>query len=412
MLWAQPLHAQDGGSYVVAPGDTLGAIAARFGVSLDALVAVNGITDPNQITAGQQLIIPTTSGEMPLSAIETGLVHALPGDTIATVAARYDQEVSLITSLNRITETMRLFPGQPVKLPKSALPPEPLRFGLVTAITAPDLVQQGRTGRVYVTTRDPIPLVGAWLDQPLVFTPLTADGRQQFAFLPTPPLQEPGVYDLTVAYTTRRGVTITRQWPVTVADGGYGSQEIVIPEDKAAVMTPAVIQAERDLVVGIWSQVNPLLYWQDVFLRPIADQFATTSPFGTRRAYSVSDIGTFHAGQDFGAPVGAIVTAPAAGMVVVAEPLTVRGNAVIIDHGRGVFTGYWHLSEFKVEAGQVVNPGDVIGLVGNTGLSTGAHLHWELRVSGIAVDPMQFLAEPPFVTPEQAAAPTITIGQP
>jgi murein DD-endopeptidase MepM/ murein hydrolase activator NlpD len=82
--------------------------------------------------------------------------------------------------------------------------------------------------------------------------------------------------------------------------------------------------------------------------------------------------------------------------VTLAEPLSVRGNAVIIDHGRGIFTGYWHLSELDVTVGQSLNTGDVIGLVGNTGLSTGAHLHWEMRVHGIAVDPMQFLSEAAF----------------
>jgi murein DD-endopeptidase MepM/ murein hydrolase activator NlpD len=69
---------------------------------------------------------------------------------------------------------------------------------------------------------------------------------------------------------------------------------------------------------------------------------------------------------------------------------------VIIDHGRGLFTGYWHLSEMVVEVGQQVDTGDLLGLVGNTGLSTGAHLHWELRIYGIAVDPMQFIDEPLF----------------
>jgi murein DD-endopeptidase MepM/ murein hydrolase activator NlpD len=83
-------------------------------------------------------------------------------------------------------------------------------------------------------------------------------------------------------------------------------------------------------------------------------------------------------------------------VVVLAEPMAVRGNAVIIDHGGGVFTGYWHMSEMKVAAGMEVATGDVLGLVGNTGLSTGAHLHWELRIDGVAVDPMQFLDEPPF----------------
>ena len=135
---------------------------------------------------------------------------------------------------------------------------------------------------------------------------------------------------------------------IAVEDGGYESQQIVVSDDKAAQMTPDAINAEREKVVGVWSQVSPILLWQGTFIRPIDPQYATTSPFGTRRDYSVADIGNFHAGQDFGAPEGVLVTAPAAGTVVLAEPITVRGNAVILDHGRGIFTGYWHMSEIKV----------------------------------------------------------------
>ena len=77
--------------------------------------------------------------------------------------------------------------------------------------------------------------------------------------------------------------------------------------------------------------------------------------------------------------------------MVLAEPLQVRGNAVLIDHGGGVFSGYWHLTDITVSAGQAVQAGDLLGHVGTTGLSTGNHLHWELRVNGFAVDPMQWL---------------------
>jgi murein DD-endopeptidase MepM/ murein hydrolase activator NlpD len=75
---------------------------------------------------------------------------------------------------------------------------------------------------------------------------------------------------------------------------------------------------------------------------------------------------------------------------VLADELIVRGNAVLIDHGLGVFSGYWHQSDLAVQAGQSVQRGDLIGYVGDTGLVTGAHLHWEMRVGGIAVDPMQW----------------------
>src|SRR6185369_6256859 len=102
---------------------------------------------------------------------------------------------------------------------------------------------------------------------------------------------------------------------------------------------------------------------------PIAEAYETTSPFGTRRSYDGGPINSYHAGQDFGAPPGVTVTAPADGVVALAEPLQVRGNAVLIDHGHGVFTGYWHLSELRVTPGQRVAAGDLIGLVGNTGLS-------------------------------------------
>jgi murein DD-endopeptidase MepM/ murein hydrolase activator NlpD len=76
--------------------------------------------------------------------------------------------------------------------------------------------------------------------------------------------------------------------------------------------------------------------------------------------------------------------------VALAEELTVRGKVVIIDHGLGVYSSYYHLSEITVQVGQNVEPGDPIGKVGSTGLSTGCHLHWEIRVGGVYVDPLQW----------------------
>ena len=67
-----------------------------------------------------------------------------------------------------------------------------------------------------------------------------------------------------------------------------------------------------------------------------------------------------------------------------------RGNAIVIDHGWGVYSGLYHLSEFKVVAGQQVKQGDLVGLSGNTGLSTGAHLHWDIRIRGLNVDALLF----------------------
>jgi murein DD-endopeptidase MepM/ murein hydrolase activator NlpD len=404
-----PTFAQDAGTYTVAPGDTLGAIANRFGVTVEDLAAVNGIADPNLLAVGQVLAIPNGTGVAVASADAgvstgaaaysgpTGSVLARPGDTIARLAARYGQDPAVIATINRVEPASRLFPGEPVNLPADVAPARaPLYFGAVTGVQVSPSIVQGRTGHVYVETTRPLAVSATWIGQPVVFSPIHPDGLRQFALVPVDPLQEPGTYDLVLTYTTVRGTQVSRTWQIQVEAGDYESQDIVVSDEKAAAMTPDAINAEREQVVNAWSQISPVLQWQGTFLRPIDPQYATTSPFGTRRAYSVADIGNFHAGQDFGAPEGVLVTAPAAGTVVLAERVTVRGNAVILDHGRGIFTGYWHLSEIKVQVGQKVAAGDVLGIVGNTGLSTGAHLHWEMRVNGVAVDPMQFLDEPVY----------------
>ena len=76
-----------------------------------------------------------------------------------------------------------------------------------------------------------------------------------------------------------------------------------------------------------------------------------------------------------------------------AGPWTVRGNATVIDHGWGVYSGFWHQSAIQVQVGDMVEQNQVIGLVGGTGRVTGAHLHWELWVNGVQVDPLDWLIQ-------------------
>ncbi|MCB0151219.1 MAG: LysM peptidoglycan-binding domain-containing protein, partial [Caldilineaceae bacterium] len=162
----------DGSTYTVAPGDTLGAIATRYSVPLDALIAANGIQDPSLIRAGQELIIPNADGSLPIAAVaavtETGAVRALAGETIATLAARFGQEPALVGELNGAPVSRRLFPGQPVRIPGQAVPPPSVNFGAITAVDAPAAIVQGRTGRIYVDTSRPLLLRGDWNGQPLI----------------------------------------------------------------------------------------------------------------------------------------------------------------------------------------------------------------------------------------------------
>ncbi len=161
----------------------------------------------------------------------------------------------------------------------------------------------------------------------------------------------------------------------------------------AAEIDQAAIDEERARLREIWSQVSPEPLWQDSFREPIADYLEISSTFGARRSTNGGPYNRYHEGVDFSAYGGTPVLAPAGGVVVVAEPLYVRGGAVIIDHGLGVYSGYYHLSEIFVEAGTAVSPGDPLGAVGTTGLSTGNHLHWDLLIGTTWVDAAAWLEQ-------------------
>lgn len=381
-------QAQTPATYTVQPGDTLFVIANRFGVELAELAAANGIADVNLIAVGQVLVIPGAENSLPVTG-------ARPGDSLADVATRLGATVEQVAALNQMEPTIRLFPGQPVQIPPGAPGDGELRFGAVTDVRLPDQIVQGRTARLSVQSSHPLGLTATWNGLPLGIRPLstTAESGWQSAFLPTPALLGPGLFPVEIRYATSNGIVLSRTFSVLVSQGPYDSQLIELPDDKGGLLDPEFTQPEIEKLYALWAVTDTPLLWTEPFSHPIGLEYPTTSPYGTRRSYDGGPYSSYHTGQDFGAPAGVTVTAPGDGIVVLAEPLNVRGNAVVIDHGAGVFTGYWHLSENFLTPGQRVAVGDPLGLVGTTGLSTGNHLHWELRIYGVAVDPLQFLEE-------------------
>jgi murein DD-endopeptidase MepM/ murein hydrolase activator NlpD len=154
----------------------------------------------------------------------------------------------------------------------------------------------------------------------------------------------------------------------------------------AAEIDQASIEQERARLMAIWTQVTPHPQWTAPFDLPIQQYLEISAPYGARRSYNGGPYRTYHEGVDFSAYGGTPVFAPAAGTVVLAEPLFVRGGAVIINHGLGVYSGYYHMSSVSVSPGQQLQPGDPLGEVGTTGLSTGNHLHWDLLINGVWVN--------------------------
>ncbi len=126
------------------------------------------------------------------------------------------------------------------------------------------------------------------------------------------------------------------------------------------------------------------------FLWPIPGYTTITSTFGMR-FHPILHYYRSHNGIDIGATTGAAVVAANPGTVITASYVGSYGNVVMIDHGGGVVTNYAHGSEILVEVGQVVEKGEIIMKAGSTGLSTGPHLHFEIKINGTFVDPLPYL---------------------
>ncbi len=373
--------------HVVQPGDTLASIAQQYGSTVEAITAANGLAAHDALTVGQTLIAPAAA--QPLLPIE-----AQPRDTLASLAQRHGVKLADLQAINQLAPGQRLAPGQDLLLPAWPGPPSPaLPPGPILAISAsPAVVRQGETVavRVELDASQPASVTLTLAPQQIPLRPAGADAL--IGLVAVHAFTEPGYVWLDLAWQAAgEAISQTIRWPIQVIDAGYPTFDIVLPDDKGDLLAPELVQAELERMMALWNAPPTPVQWRRFFQRPLAEEYLTSAPFGQRRSYNSGPVNSFHAGQDFPAPQGTPIYAPAPGRVALAEPLQVRGNAVLIDHGGGVFSGYWHLTDIAVSAGQQVQPGDLLGHVGTTGLSTGNHLHWELRVNGFAVDPMQWL---------------------
>jgi murein DD-endopeptidase MepM/ murein hydrolase activator NlpD len=151
--------------------------------------------------------------------------------------------------------------------------------------------------------------------------------------------------------------------------------------------------------------------WTGVFLKPRGSR--VTSGFGTGRAFNGA-VASRHLGVDFSGAVGSPVRAANRGVVALVDTFFLAGRVIYLDHGAGVVTGYFHLSEPLVAVGDTVARGQTIGRVGATGRVTGAHLHWSARYGTLAIDPLDLvdLEEGWYEKPSQVEPPATKTSQP
>lgn len=154
--------------------------------------------------------------------------------------------------------------------------------------------------------------------------------------------------------------------------------------------TSARVEREANLArqIGRRAHDSPPL-WKSSFLKPRTS--TVTSRFGTGRVFN-GTVTSRHLGVDFRGAVGSEIRAANRGVVALVDDFFLAGNVVYIDHGAGVVTGYFHMSEARVAAGDTVERGQVIGLVGATGRTTGPHLHWTARFGELTVNPLDLVS--------------------
>jgi murein DD-endopeptidase MepM/ murein hydrolase activator NlpD len=138
----------------------------------------------------------------------------------------------------------------------------------------------------------------------------------------------------------------------------------------------------------IYATYTKKRYWNKPFKMPLNSKI--TSDYGNARIFNGS-LKSFHSGTDFRAPTGTPLKAVNDGVVVVASNRYYSGNAVIIDHGEGIYSSYSHLSKISVKVGQKVKQGEILGLSGATGRVTGPHLHFSFIVDSKKIDPLDFM---------------------
>jgi hypothetical protein len=183
---------------------------------------------------------------------------------------------------------------------------------------------------------------------------------------------------------------------ISVETNDYGTEEITLPDIPQANPTREDLRrdaADRVELGRVWrSKEGPAQ-----FTLPLGAPVRPLPPgksFGVKRVYNGKIAEQAHMGADYDAPVGSPILAVADGTVVLAKDMFFEGNSVFIDHGDGLISMYFHLSELKVEAGQRVKRGQTLGREGSTGRATGPHLWFGVRWHDARINPKFLLEEP------------------
>jgi murein DD-endopeptidase MepM/ murein hydrolase activator NlpD len=419
--------------YVVEEGDTLFEIALVFGTSVDELAAENAIEDPSSIFPGQELVIPGLEGLTGRLRFENiGF-----GENLTSLSFKYGAPADLLARLNRLVHPDSLYAGQSVAYAEGSLVGSPmpnsnhgfvhpgesvlesaiglnadpwairrlnrvrwavpgamlfalgdrtetsaLPEGIHSVRVSPLPAEQGRTVVIQIESEQVAAVSGRLGDHELAL--LESAPGEFTALQGMHALAEAGLVSIVLEGASETSFVQS----IRLIEGAYGFEALVVPEE---TLDPESTGPEDQLISDVVSMMTESKAWEGVFAFPTGYYEAFPSLFGTRRSYNGSAFVYYHTGLDLYGSTTTPVLAPAGGTVAFTGSLTVRGNVTYLDHGWGVYSGFLHQSEVLVEQGAQVVAGQTIGFVGGTGRVTGPHLHWEIWVGGVPVDPLEWV---------------------
>ncbi|MCK4801191.1 MAG: peptidoglycan DD-metalloendopeptidase family protein [Anaerolineales bacterium] len=432
----------DGPIYIVKAGDTLWTIARNLHVPYNELLTENQITSESSILPGTELKVP---GLEEITGVLT-TIKVSYGESLQSISRRYDVPEEVLIKLNRLTSPMEFYVGVSAVLAgeenptdqagrRVALAPEQSSLELAVvenlnpwalvmtnaqegewdlipgevlfiqgtvssgpgafpeqiskAAYSPETFLQGHTSVVNIKGPEGTTIQGSLGEYPLSFFSNTSGNYLALQGLHAK--EKLGLKPLSVSGILPDGTPFAHTQMVQIFSGEYPYEEITnVPRETIDVdLTEQETEQLRDIAV----QATANKFWKGDFLSPVPDELSTCwlSYYGNRRSYNGSGFFYYHTGLDFCGAMGGSIFAAAPGKVVYNNKLPIHGNTIMLDHGWGIYTLYAHLSEFLVQQGEHVNAGDLLGRVGSTGRSSGPHLHWEVWVGGIQVDPMDWL---------------------
>jgi len=367
-------------------GDSLDVVARSRGLSLHELALANRIVNPMSVYVGQQIAIPESVQLRPRTWI---VVRLSEEQSLITMALDLGISLPELALVNEVADPMTLAPSSLVITPGNSTT-KAVPAGFILARIHPVPLEQGRSAGILITgTKNPV-VTGSFNNYPIHFVTSSDSVGGVFG---VDRWTKPGLFPIHVQVRDSNGAILDIDRNILVISGHYQSEDIRLSDEEASLLNnPLLVAQENAYIASKMKGFTPNYNWATLFQMPTAG--VLTSTFGTTRLYNAANgVNIYHSGNDLAAQIGTPVYAPADGVVVDTGELAVRGLITILDHGGGVYSGFWHQSRILVNPGDVVAGGQQIGMVGNTGLSTASHLHWEMWVDGVPVDSMQWLRE-------------------